>query len=277
MTTLQIALCQVPVSEGDAPQNRERVLRLVEQHGEANDLLLFPETCLSGFSRRDEVFAAAEPLDGPMVAALQKLCARFDTSVLLGMAELADDGLYNTAALVGPQGLVGAYRKTQLWLADRAIFRAGDRWSVFAWRGLTVGLLICFDIEYPEPARALAAMGADLILVVNGNMHPFGPVHVLACCARAQENQVFVAMVNRVGQGRDELFVGESMVVGPGGEQLLRMDRREGVGSIRIDTAEIALSRRRYTYLRERRIPLAPEAASAAQDARQVLLAPERL
>jgi (R)-amidase len=274
VSVIDVALCQMAVSEGRLEENRERVFRILEAHGPAHDLLIMPETCLSGFSRREEVEQSAEPLDGPTVRALCAACARLDTSLVLGIAERAPEGLYNTALLIGPDGLVGSYRKTHLWVGDRGKFLAGDTLRVLPWKGLCVGLLICFDIEFPEPARALARMGAELILVANSNMHPYGPVHVRAACARAQENQVFVAMANRTGPGRDDLFVGESIVVAPSGEPLLRLDQREAVASIRIDPALVAASRAGLLYLEGRRDVLgAPQAMP--DGSREVRLSPE--
>jgi (R)-amidase len=274
MSTMDIALCQIPVAEGNAAENRARILAIVDRHGPAHDLIVLPETCLSGFARRSDVLAAAEPLHGPTIAALCERCARLETSVVMGFAELADDGLYNTSVLIGPQGLVGSYRKTHLWRSDRGIFRAGDVLRVFPWNRTYVGLLVCYDIEFPEPARTLARLGADLIVVVNGNMDPYGPVHARAASARAQENQVFVAMANRIGQGRDAVFAGDSALVGPTGEMLLRLDRRETVGSVRIDLSEIAASRSAYSYLRDRRDTLPGGPQHLPDGVRQMALAP---
>ena len=100
-----------------------------------------------------------------------------------------------------PEGIALQYRKTHLWPSERSDFSPGDRFTTVLWRGVRVGLLICYDIELPETSRALAQLGAEVVIVTNGNMDPYGPVHRTAIMARAQENQLFAVMVNRVGAG----------------------------------------------------------------------------
>lgn len=273
MATFDIALAQIPVAEGSHQENLARVRAHVEEHGPRNDLVIFPEACLSGFSRPDEVYASAEPLDGPTVSGLCALARRVGTSILIGLAERAGGAYYNTAVLIGPEGVVLSYRKTHLWMADRPIFRAGDALRVAPWRGVNVGLLICYDIEFPEPARALARMGADLILVCNANMAPYGMTHVRAASARAQENQVFLAMANRVGRGRDDEFTGLSMVVAPTGEPLLQLGSEATVASARIDTAGIGASRAAFEYLRDCRAPAGGGPVAMGAGARELQLA----
>jgi len=274
MTILDIALAQIPVKEGAVRENLNRVHALVEEHGPRNDLILFPETCLSGFSRRDEVHDSAEGLDGPTISGLCALTRRLDTSILLGLAERTEAGVYNTAVLIGPQGVVTSYRKTQLWKADRPIFLPGNTLRVVPWNGVRVGLLICYDIEFPEPARALAGMGAELILVANSNMKPYGPTHARAAAARAQENQVFLAMANRVGAGRDDEFAGMSMVIGPDGEALRALNDQTAVSSVRIDTDAVAASRVAYHYLADCRPLGGAETVTLSNGTRELRLGP---
>jgi len=274
MSTLTLGLVQMPVNEGGFAQNLERIHRTIDQHGPAHDLLLFPETSLSGFARREDVYSTAEPLDGPVVRGLIASARKSNTSVMVGLAERTPQAYYNASVLLGPQGLVASYRKTHLWIAERKLFRAGDALQVVPWKGIRVGMLICYDIEFPEPARALAHMGADLIIVANSNMQPYGPTHVRAASARAQENQVFVAMANRVGQGLRDHFAGQSIVVAPNGEPLLCMDEQEGFATVRIDLGLLASSRKPYAYLDDRRVPATGEPATLADGTRRLLLLP---
>lgn len=254
---LRIALIQMTIEEGDRDANLARIVEQIETLGPQHDLLVFPETCTSGFASRADVQACAEPLEGPLVQRLCELARLHDTSLALGLPLREGDALYNGAVLIDPQGVRLVYRKTHLWGDDRTIFQAGDELGVCQWRGLTVGLLICFDIEFPEPARALAGMGAQLLLVCNGNMAPFGYVHDTAGCARAQENHVFVALCNRAGQGRLDRFEGGSRVVNPFGKVLGSLQDQPGHLSVVLALDELARSRAVYDYLRERRLGLA--------------------
>jgi len=137
------------------------------------------------------------------------------------------------------------------------VFAPGDRFETCMWNGLTVGLLICYDIEFPESARAVAALDADLLIVTNGNMDPFGPVHRRAIQARAMENQMFALMVNRCGSGDENLtFPGLSALVDPFGETVLELGGDEAVTKATIDLKRLEASREHYNYLHDARVPL---------------------
>lgn len=256
MSTLKLAVAQMAISDGDYAANIARIEGIVEQAGPEHDLIVLPETATSGFSRRDEVARIAEPLDGPTVRRLSARAAVHDCLLVLGLPERDGDSLHNSAVVIGRAGVIMAYRKTHLWGAEKRIFAAGDRFRAVDRGAYTLGALVCYDVEFPEPARVLATMGCDLITLCNGNMDPYGEVHRRAIVARAQENQLFVAMANRVGAGRDENFAGGSMVVGPDGVVLAEMAGGEGVLSVSIDLDEVAACRRSYSYLEDRRVGL---------------------
>jgi (R)-amidase len=149
------------------------------------------------------------------------------------------------------------YRKTHLWASDDGVFTPGDRFEVCRWNGLTVGALICFDIEFPETARALARLGAELLIVTNGNMDPYGPVHRRAIVARAMENQVFALMANRCGSGDQNLqFPGESALVNPYGEVITAAGADPIQLPVQLDLAQLGTSRASYQYLRQARVGL---------------------
>jgi (R)-amidase len=117
-------------------------------------------------------------------------------------------------------------------------------------------------------------MGAELILVANSNMKPYGPTHARAASARAQENQVFLAMANRVGTGRDDEFAGMSMVIGPDGEALRALNDQTAVSSVRIDTDEVAASRVAYHYLADCRPLGGAETVTLSNGTRELRLGP---
>ncbi len=179
----------------------------------------------------------------------------------VGIAEAADAGrFYNTTLLITPDGVALKYRKTHLWASDRGIFTPGDRYATALWNGIRVGLLICFDIEFPETARALGQLGAELIIVTNGNMDPYGPTHRTAIMARAMENQAYAVMVNRVGEGDGGLvFAGGSAVVDPYGQLLGEAGREECRQIVELDLGRSQDARRDYRYLAERRLVLPGE------------------
>src|SRR5690606_6435040 len=134
---------------------------------------------------------------------------------------------------------------------------AGDRMSTVMWKGIRVGLMICYDIEFPEPARALGQLGAQLLIVTNGNFDPYGPTHRTCVMARALENQAFAVMVNRVGQGDDGLvFAGGSAVVDPFGDLLVEAGRDEATLRLSLDVQLLGKAREPYVYDHHQRMRL---------------------
>ena len=189
------------------------------------------------------------------------------------MAEHDDGQFYNTTLLITPEGIALRYRKTHLWASDRGVFTAGDRYATCLWNGVRVGLLICYDIEFPETARALAQLGAELLNVTNGNMDPYGPTHRTAIMARAQENQAFALMVNRVEDGDgDLLFAGGSALVDPIGTLLFEAGREEGQFAVELDLDQLVAARKDYRYLDDQRLKLPGEVIEHSDGTRELLI-----
>ncbi len=253
---IQIQLAQIPFEDGATSQNLEKVLQVIEGADPTTDLIVFPETCLMGFPNKDNVASLSEPEDGPTLSAVRKAINKTGVSAAIGFAEADEGKFYNTTVLISPQGTALKYRKSHLWSSDVGIFDSGDHLVTAIWKGIRVGILICFDIEFPENARALAAQGAELLIVTDANMDPYGPVHRTLIVARAIENQIFAALANRCGSDGDLTFAGESVVVSPAGQILAAMGRAEGSVVVKIDTSEIEKSRKDYNYLDLRRIHL---------------------
>ena len=174
---MQLELAQIPIQDGAIDTNVQRVLDVIAKRADGTDLIVFPETTLSGFPTRDTVADIAQPLDGAALTRVRNAARVARVAVAVGLAERDGNRFYNTTVLIDAQGeLALRYRKTHLWASDVGVFEPGDRYEVCSFKGMTVGMLICYDIEFPETARAVASLGADLLLVTNGNMDPFGPV-----------------------------------------------------------------------------------------------------
>ena len=256
MSEATLGIAQLALEDGNLEANLERIETIARRYGADHDVLLYPEATVTGFPTPEVAERLAEPLDGPIVQRLTSLAADARTVLVAGLLEREGRNVYNTSVMVGPEGLLLSYRKTHLWVGEGARVAPGDEFRCRLWHDIRWGLLICYDIEFPEPARAVAAMGAQIILLTNGNMAPYGPTHRTALAARAQENQVYVAVANRVGVAGDTRYVGESAVANPFGEIEAALGGEEGVLSVSIDSSVPRASRRTYDYLGQRRVPL---------------------
>lgn len=162
-------------------------------------LTILPELATSGylFATSDELRPLAEPCPGPSSAFFCALAKQKKTRLLYGFPELSGGTLYNSAALVDGEGVLGVYRKAHLFGRERELFAAGnEEWPVFDLGGFKVGVMICFDWFFPESARILALKGADLIAHPSNLLLPYCQQ---AMRTRALENHVYTATCNRIG------------------------------------------------------------------------------
>lgn len=271
---MKVELIQMAGRDGDTAYNLERTLEAIHSCSPDTDLVVFPETQLMGFPTEHNIAHIAEPLDGPAITAVAQAAKETGLGVVVGLAEAGEEGrFYNTTVLITPEGIALKYRKTHLWSSDKGIFTAGDRYATTLFKGVRVGLLICFDIEFPETARALGQLGADLILVTNGNMDPYGPTHRTAISGRAMENQAYAVMVNRVGSGDGNLvFAGGSAIVDPYGQLLCEAGREPCRMQMVIDMSRVLEARKDYSYLAERRFELAGQLIEHPSGLRELLI-----
>jgi len=181
-------------------------------------LILFPECALSGygFSSKEQALPHAESIPGPTTRELSEECRKLETWAALGMLEHEESTgrLFNSCALIGPAGEVFSYRKLHLpFLGVDRFVTPGDRpLAVHDLGGLRVGINICYDGSFPEAARVLALMGADLILLpTNWPTKAMCTAQYLAA-ARALENRVFYMAVNRIGDEAGFHFIGQSRI-----------------------------------------------------------------
>ena len=237
---LTVALWQMPYVDETAavPDEHvfERVLtRLdtaaVQARAAGADLLITPEMALTGYHRDPEwLRTVAQPADGPWASAVGAIARRHGLAVVYGYPEAAPDGQrpYNAAQGVGPDGApLANYRKTHLFGAvDEARFTPGPQPpATFVYRGWRLGLLICYDVEFPEAVRLLALQGADAVLVPTANMPAFDEVQQLLVPARACENHLYVAYANACGHEAGLAYGGLSTVAGPRGKVLAQAGR----------------------------------------------------
>lgn len=212
---------------GDKAHNLAKVLEAMEAAA-ANDakLIAFTEAELTGYCFNDfyEAKIYAEEVPGPSTTTIVNKAREHDIYVVVGLLELLQDRLYNTTVLIGPEGIIGKYRKThRIYLgADRFSEKGDLPYTVYATPIGNIGLIICYDLLFPEASRSLALQGADII--VNSTNLPSGSESFVETLlpARALENRVFMIASSRVGMERGMPFIGASSIVDPYGRFLAR-------------------------------------------------------
>ncbi|MFE7172169.1 carbon-nitrogen hydrolase family protein [Streptomyces sp. NPDC057616] len=219
-------------------------------------LLAAPEMFLTGYAIGDDIARLAEPADGDSADAVADLASRHGLAIAYGYPERDGGTVFNSAQLISAAGdRLANYRKTHLFgCFERDHFTPGEQPVVQAeLDGLTVGLMICYDVEFPENVRAHALAGTDLLVVPTAQMHPFQFVAESMIPVRAFENQMYVAYVNRVGREGEFEFVGLSTLAGPDGIARTRAGRGEDLVVADADPAFLAASREANPYLEDRR------------------------
>jgi predicted amidohydrolase len=232
------------------------------------DLIVLPELFNTGyqFVSREEVFDLAEDMPlGSTCEALTDLAVSKDMYIVFGLAEKNGGKVYNSAGITGPDGFIGTYRKSHLFYEEKYFFDPGDTgFRVFDIKIARIGVMICFDWWFPESARSLALMGADIIC------HPANlvlPDCQKAMSTRSLENGVFSATANRIGteaRGGKKmlLFTGESQIVDNRGRILTSLKKNEtGISVVDIDVKKA--SQKKITSLNDRFKDRRPELYNA--------------
>lgn len=220
---MRVGFYQFSPTFGDVNGNLEQIAAAL--NGVEADLIVLPELANSGylFLDQDEVNAVAEPVPGPTTELIQALARRHGCHIVIGLAERAGHQVYNSAVLIGPDGVVGTYRKVHLFYEEKNFFHPGDvGFPLFEISGVKIGLLICFDHLFPEAARTLALQGAQVICHPSNLVLP--EIGQLTTRVRAIENRIFWILANRFGteerSGKKLTYTGCSQIVAPDGKVL---------------------------------------------------------
>jgi predicted amidohydrolase len=184
-------------------------------------VVVLPEVWLPGYNQPD-IATRALSSGAQALTALADVAADAGITVVAGYAERAEDRLWNAAVAFGPDGKEAArYRKVQLYgPREKAMYTPGSAYVTFALGPVTGGLLICYDVEFDVHVAALAARGAEVLLVPTANMVPFDHVVRHTVPAQAANHGVTIVYANYCGAEGDLTYVGGSLIAGPHGEVL---------------------------------------------------------
>jgi predicted amidohydrolase len=260
--TMRLAAYQMVAAPGDVPRN---LATIVDAAGRAKaaaaDLLVVPELATTGYGIGDALFGLAEDADGEQTKALGAAAERLGIGIVAGFAERAGNAVYNAALLATPAGARHVYRKCQLYgdYEKRRFARGPVAPAVFDLGGIRLGILICFDVEFPELVRRLAVAGADVVAVPTAL--PDDPVFRMiperVISVRAFENQIAVVYANHADADPAFSFAGRSVICLPDGSEAARAPAH-GPALIFADyePSGFAASRAANAYLSELRTDL---------------------
>jgi len=252
MREVTVAVVQMAPKPGQVEENLSVMSKFVDKictEQKKVDLIVFPELVTTGYELGVGFTDVAERVPGQSVHLLAQRASDYQTHIVFGLVtkEKVESTIYNSAVLIGPEGeLLGEYRKIHLPGEERIAFRPGYRLPVFETDCGQVGVLLGWDLAFPEAARSLALDGAEILCVcASWTRTPDQDKEVAVdewrtyIHARALENSLYVAASNRVGEEYTYQFFGDSRIVGPRGETYVYIDEDEcayAVATIDLDT-----------------------------------------
>ena len=251
---IQLAPRPGPLTAASIKANVDNAVTWIERCVAATgaELVVLPESTTTGFDPAlppDELHELVEPIPGALTEPIQQAAARLRVHVCVGSYERgpAPGTVYNTAALIGPDGTVlGGYRKTHLYTGESVQtggwVTAGDSVTVVDTELARIGTVICFDGDYPELARIQAVQGAEVLLRPSALLRS-ADIWELTTRARAYDNHVYVVAANAVGMDPGgALYFGNSLIVTPTAEVVARGTTQEGWVAARLDPAAAMVS-----------------------------------
>ena len=230
---MRVAVAQMEPKLAEKERNLDACLARLEEAAAAGaELIVLPEMAIPGymFDSAEEALPYAEEIPGPTTEAFERECRRLGIHAVCGLLERDGDTLYNSAILVSPDGLIGSYRKTHLpFLGVDRFVTPGDELKVYDTALGRIGVIICYDLRFPEVTRTLALQGADIVCLPTNFPMAARIQTELITTARAAENRIYLLAANRVGKERWGEFCGWSQIVDPYGKRLAEAGETEEV------------------------------------------------
>jgi predicted amidohydrolase len=253
---MRIAALQMHAIAGDGEGNLNRIAGAAADAAAGGaTLLIVPELAVTGYGAGEAAFTRlASPAAGAVSERLGAIAREHGIAIVAGFAEQDGTQTFNSALFTDGIGTNAVYRKSHLYGEyERNAFRPGVPASVMVeLGGIRLGMLICYDVEFPENVRRLALAGADLVVVPTalpkGSSGTFIANHMIQ--VRAFENQVFVAYINHCGADDNFTYAGLSRIAAPDGQVLAEAPAEgETLLFAEIRPEDYAKSRAENTYL----------------------------
>lgn len=258
-SVLEVGIAQISGEPYAVEANRSRCEdALARAFGDGADLVVLPEMIISGYgTNADQLLAIAEPLPGPTTESWAEIARAAGGYIVGGLCERDGERLFNTAVAVGPDGVIGHYRKTHLFSDEKLAFTPGDLgFPLVSTRFGTIGICVCYDLRFVEVVRLMALQGAELICVPTAWLPGFDEQHWdpegMSPQGRSTEvqanlSQVFIAAASQVGHHGGYDFLGSSILVDPRGERtigpLSGSEEQVVVGTVDLSEASRAQTR----------------------------------
>ncbi|MBA1335735.1 MAG: Aliphatic amidase AmiE [Firmicutes bacterium] len=257
MGRMLVSLIQMNVEAGCPEKNRSTALKLIERAAETNpDVIIMPEMWNTGYSF-DSLKSICDRNGDPTLPMVKGLARETGINIIAGsVADMRDDRVYNTSYIVGRKGeVISQYSKIHLFglMEEDRFLSPGEELGLFRLDDISCGILICYDLRFPELMRSLALKGARVVFVPAQWPFPRQEHWVTLLRARAIENQLYVVAANRVGRSGRDSFFGRSMVVDPWGEVIAQAGDKECIVNVKIDLGLVDDVRNRIPVFSDRR------------------------
>lgn len=254
---IRTSVIQAAPVVGDIPANLRKIEKYANE-GE-NDLLVFPELFLTGYLLKDEYSRLAITMDSPEMRKLELIARDSGSHIIVGTPFKDEHGkLYNSSLLIGPGGFIGRYDKWQLVnflpFDEKRYFTAGTELPVFDTDIGRIGLIICYDIFFPELCTALTMKGADIIVSISATPTFSRKFFEIVAPARAVENTVFVIFNNLTGTEERLTFWGGASIHTPRGFPIAKGEyfKEQAIQAV-LDLREVDIARKGRTVIRDKR------------------------
>lgn len=265
---MKVALAQRAPKVDEKEENILVIKECVEKT--AADIVVFGELFLTGYKCSKNFTELAEGTTGKSVQKIAKIAKENNRYIIFGMPEKARNSIYNTAVLVHPNGKISSYRKIFLphfgMFEERNYFNEGNKTEIFKTKFCKLGLMICYDIFFPEIAKCYALQGAELLVCISASPSQTKDYFERVMQARAVETTAFFLYVNLVGAEENMNFWGGSTVIGPKGDIKVRGEYfKESIIEYDIDLNEIPTARAARPVLRDTRGEICKELLATAE------------